>query len=445
MDISGDKLPQECTGDALLHFFREKYGVRSKNYMIYERTERIPDHLLDRYIALLNAYDTQFLEILRKENGCTVIRYVDEEAKRGESFYEKYRDLFRDGDFPTRVKNTVWGGLWENEASIPYVRNETAFYSYFCFEKKYAEVVSKILPEEYRFCPDILNVEAAPDVCYVVKKSDAREASRYAGVDRSQPGLWARLMQRYCIPVIQIDDIRGKLAVQHEPKDFLEPSRHRQSFRLDVGHIARSSWEANVARVLQKLGISYEYERETFELDDELFYVPDFFLEGGKIVEVKGFWDDESRKKVAALEKQHPEYTVFPLDSDMYESLRLKYADQVSEWEENSPVRRSEYKVSIVGMKFCASKETLQSLSVGDALVLEREPENKFDKNAILAKTTDGKPIGHFSADWSAIFAPKIDIGMTYSATISDIQRSVIHANVKRVNFDTKILYDFFA
>ena len=108
-------------------------------------------------------------------------------------------------------------------------------------------------------------------------------------------------------------------------------------------------------------------------------------------------------------------------------------------------MENSQYKVSIVGMKFCASKETLQSLSVGDALVLEREPENKFDKNAILAKTTDGKPIGHFSADWSAIFAPKIDIGMTYSATILDIQRSVIHANVKRDNFDIEILYDFFA
>lgn len=159
---------------------------------------------------------------------------------------------------------------------------------------------------------------------------------------------------------------------------------------------------------------------------------------------MKGFWDNNSRRKVVALKKNRPEYTILPIDSDMYESLRLKYSSQISQWEENVSVSCRDYEVSIVGMKFCASKETLQSLTVGDNLLLEREPKNRFDKNAILVKTMSGAPIGHFCADWAAVFAPKMDIGMTYHAKISDIQRSAICATVRRSNFDAEILYDFF-
>ena len=95
-------------------------------------------------------------------------------------------------------------------------------------------------------------------------------------------------------------------------------------------------------------------------------------------------------------------------------------------------------------MKFCANKETLHRLSTGDTLFFEREPNNSFDKNAILVKTEAGEPVGHVSGDWTAVYAPKMDVGMTYRVIVTSIQPRVIHVEVKRDNLDKEILYSFF-
>ena len=208
--------------------------------------------------------------------------------------------------------------------------------------------------------------------------------------------------------------------------------------------MVRSSWEANVARIFRKIGIHYDYEREYYAMGDDIYYVPDFFLPNNIIVEVKGFWDADSRNKVAAMQKNHPEFTILPVDYDMYESLRLRYAPQIPEWEDNIKTKIESEDVSIVGMKFCANKETLHRLSTGDTLFFEREPNNSFDKNAILVKTEAGEPVGHVSGDWTSVYAPKMDVGMTYRVIVTSIQPRVIHVEVKRDNSDKEILYSFF-
>lgn len=46
----------------------------------------------------------------------------------------------------------------------------------------------------------------------------------------------------------------------------------KSGFRKDLGHSVRSSWEANVCRILNKYNIVYEYEKHTFKLKDGTTY-----------------------------------------------------------------------------------------------------------------------------------------------------------------------------
>ena len=439
---------QDDIGTILTSFFESKYGIRTKKYMICERTDQVPQDLLAQYIEFLNKNGARFLKVLSQSEDIAIIQYVDNLYTHRKTFDKEYFNIFRkyldehDG-FLVSVKNAYWGtNAWENEKSIPYVKKETRYYSYFCFEAKYASIVAKIVYQKYGFAVEIFNINSLPGIAYMVCESESIESRIYGATADERPGIWAFLTQKY-IPVIQIDDIMGKIKIRYKAQTLLESTEYRQGIRLDLGHMARSSWEANIARVFKRLGISYEYEREVLNLDD-ICYTPDFFLQNNVIVEVKGFWNDESRKKVAALEKHHPEYSVLPIDADMYESIRRKFADQIPEWEDNTPVGRETYAVSIIGMKFCAGTETLQALKIGDELILQRESDNSFDRNAILAKTTDDSPVGHVCADWAAVFAPKMDVGMTYHAEISDIQRSAIRVRVRRSNYEEDILYDFF-
>lgn len=436
--------------NVLLQFLKSKYGVRTRNYMIEERIERIPDELLGPYSLLLKRKNVRNLKIECSDDEFKLIHYVDISVvgERDSSFWYDRREIFESymdshDEYRPVIKTTPWGSPdWSDKDVISELKQITCYYSYFCFEKKFSGIVSRLVLEKYHYIPEILDVLNIPNFVYFTLRIDSPAMKQYEQtVDWSS--VWAFLTYSY-IPVILINDRHGKICVDKSAEYLSDFSRYNQGMRIDVGHIARSSWEANIARIFVRLGITYEYEREHF-LVENLQYLPDFFLPNNVIVEVKGFWDDASRKKVAALEKAYPEYTILPLDADMYETLRRKYADEIPEWEDNVPTKRMICKVSVVGMKFCASEETLQSLEVGDELDLEREPENRFDKNAVLVKTKDNAPIGHFCADWAAVFAPKMDVGMTYSAEISDIQSSVIHARVQRSNPDEECLYDFFA
>jgi len=67
----------------------------------------------------------------------------------------------------------------------------------------------------------------------------------------------------------------------------------------------RSSWEVAVAHRFDRDGLSWEYEPETFRLDEHTRYTPDFKVDLGPLgdlwVEVKGEFFGRSEDKVAAF------------------------------------------------------------------------------------------------------------------------------------------------
>lgn len=245
----------------------------------------------------------------------------------------------------------------------------------------------------------------------------------------------------YCI----INDNDGKITIRNEIK-FDKNTGHY--YRTDLKHYFRSSWEANIARIFNFINIKWEYETRSFERyrEDKFMgcYFPDFFLENNIIVEIKGFWNADSRNKAVEFVKHYKDYKYYIIDIDMYIDLKNKYQKSILEWEyDNVSVSRHET-LQIVGLNFGARKQTVSTLKIGDKIILKRDKNNAYDNNAILAMTEAYNEIGFISADWSVIYAPKIDTGMTFNAEITSIESKVINIRVNRINYNEETLFDIF-
>ena len=66
----------------------------------------------------------------------------------------------------------------------------------------------------------------------------------------------------------------------------------------------RSGLEEKVADLLVTLGVDYEYEETSYPYTIQHSYTPDFVLpDNGVILEVKGYWDPPSRRKIKQVIK----------------------------------------------------------------------------------------------------------------------------------------------
>ena len=68
----------------------------------------------------------------------------------------------------------------------------------------------------------------------------------------------------------------------------------------------RSGFEAKLAHQLQRGGVSFQYESIKLEYTKTATYTPDFILPNGIIIEAKGLWTVEDRKKHLLIREQHP-------------------------------------------------------------------------------------------------------------------------------------------
>jgi hypothetical protein len=73
----------------------------------------------------------------------------------------------------------------------------------------------------------------------------------------------------------------------------------------------RSSWEANIARYFNFVGIKWTYEPKQFEFPVKrgcVSYKPDFYLpKEDTWVEVKGYMDSKSKTKLNRFKRYYPE------------------------------------------------------------------------------------------------------------------------------------------
>lgn len=68
----------------------------------------------------------------------------------------------------------------------------------------------------------------------------------------------------------------------------------------------RSSWEVSYACWLDANSTGWTYE-PTFELSDGRLYTPDFRLKDGTIVEIKGYFREDAKKKWNMFQEEYPD------------------------------------------------------------------------------------------------------------------------------------------
>ena len=70
----------------------------------------------------------------------------------------------------------------------------------------------------------------------------------------------------------------------------------------------RSTYEVRFAKVCDRVGIVWEYEPKQFNLGT-CSYLPDFYLPDlGIFIELKGYFSEEGKQKIALFRKLHPEF-----------------------------------------------------------------------------------------------------------------------------------------
>ena len=101
-------------------------------------------------------------------------------------------------------------------------------------------------------------------------------------------------------------------------------------YRAKIDWSVRSGFEGRVKKNLDKAGIGYEYEKDRIPYTSSHYYKPDFTLSNGVIVEAKGLFLPEDRKKHLLIQKQHPELDVrflFQRDQKISKTSKTKYSD----------------------------------------------------------------------------------------------------------------------
>lgn len=85
----------------------------------------------------------------------------------------------------------------------------------------------------------------------------------------------------------------------------------------------RSGLEKNVAEFLKTTQKKVRYEKLKIEWEDLRYrtYTPDFTLDNGIIIETKGVFDSEDRRKHLQVQEQHPELDIRFVFTNLYAKL----------------------------------------------------------------------------------------------------------------------------
>ena len=106
-----------------------------------------------------------------------------------------------------------------------------------------------------------------------------------------------------------------------------------KSFRAARKYGYRSGLEVKLATYLKEQGVLAEYESMKIEWEDLTYrtYTPDFILPNGIIIETKGIFDSEDRRKHIEIRKQHPELDIrFVFSNSMaklYKGSKTRYCN----------------------------------------------------------------------------------------------------------------------
>ena len=92
--------------------------------------------------------------------------------------------------------------------------------------------------------------------------------------------------------------------------------------------------------------------------------------------------------------------------------------------------------IDVVGIKIKERIPYVENLNVGDELIIEREIDNQYDKNAIKVFDINKNHIGYIDGLHACYLAPKMDIGISYTIKIKEKKENALKCTIKSNNLD---------
>ena len=93
----------------------------------------------------------------------------------------------------------------------------------------------------------------------------------------------------------------------------------------------------------------------------------------------------------------------------------------------------------VAGTTHIKDESVFDEIKEGDKLILQREPENRFDENAILIMNEAGKKLGYIPEKDNIVFARLMDAGKYLTAKIQHMEPKgsfrQININIYLVDF----------
>lgn len=110
---------------------------------------------------------------------------------------------------------------------------------------------------------------------------------------------------------------------------------NKDHLKYGIKHGYRSGLEEKIANELDSLGVEYQYEEKTLEFIQPAVsrkYTPDFVLPNGLIIETKGRFTVEDRKKMLLVKSQHPDLDIRLVFSNPNARLYKKSKTRYWQW-----------------------------------------------------------------------------------------------------------------
>ena len=97
----------------------------------------------------------------------------------------------------------------------------------------------------------------------------------------------------------------------------------------------RSGLEKQVADLLSELGVSYEYESKKISYVIQHHYTPDFILPNHVVLECKGYWDAQDRRKIKTIKKDNPDIDLRMVFQAPFNTISKKSKTTYAQWCDN--------------------------------------------------------------------------------------------------------------
>ena len=148
----------------------------------------------------------------------------------------------------------------------------------------------------------------------------------------------------------------------------------------------RSGFEAKLAHQLKRSGIRFQYETLLIEYQKISTYKPDFILPNGIIIEAKGVWTVDDRKKHLLVREQHPELDIRMVFQNASNKIRKGSDTTYAMWCEKKGIK---YANKTIPKSWLSQRPINRVRNVG---VVTLSPSTKMEANTALAVIDTSAP-----------------------------------------------------